>query len=111
MKLWQQLKAQSRATLNQLLEAPPGLRFVRHYQRQQRRASEHPLLRPFKVVVALLLLTLGFMLGFFPFLPGSVFGLLGLALLGSQFRFVAVMLDRLELLIRRAIRKLGWSQK
>ena len=111
MKLWQQLKSKSQIIWSELLEASPGFRFRHHYQRQQYRASEHPLIRPLKLVVALLLLTLGFMLGFLPFLPGSVFGLLGFALLASQFRFVAFLLDRLELFVRRMIRKLGWSQK
>ena len=78
----------------QLKHGAPGRRFVDLYEYRQ----QHPPRTAVRVglwVVAILLIGGGAAIGWLPG-PGGFIAVFGLAIIGMEFRVVAVMLDRLE---------------
>lgn len=59
----------------------------------------------FKILIALGLIAIGLLIGWLPG-PGGVLAIIGLALLATQFRWVAICLDWIELMMRRIFRAL-----
>lgn len=84
-----------------LKEARPGERFTNFYHRMEVQRRSHRLKRVLTIILGILLTVSGFLLGFVPLSPGIIPGLLGLALIASQFKTVAVFLDRSEVALRR----------
>lgn len=92
-------------TVHRVTRAKPGERFIRHYERQQRQEYEHPVKSALYVLLGIVLILIGLALGFLPILPGVLFGIPGIVIIASRSRVVAVLLDRAELAIRRALRR------
>ena len=85
---------------HQLKEDKPGARFLNAYLRS-RRHSKVSATTILIIVAGTILIVGGFLLGLIPGVPGIVLGVLGLALIATRFRRMAVWLDRAELKTRR----------
>ncbi len=59
-------------------------------------STTHPVWRGVKITLGLILLPLGVVGLFLPFLQGALFLLVGIALLSSEVRFVARLRDRVR---------------
>lgn len=92
-------------TVHRVTRAKPGERFIRHYERQQRLEYEHPAKSALYILLGIVLILTGLALGFLPILPGILFGIPGGVIIASRSRFVAALLDRTELAIRRTLSK------
>ena len=86
-----------------LKRGPPGVRFLNIYHHQH--APGSGLRTVVAVVISVILMVGGLLLGLVPGVPGIVLGLIGVALLAAQFRVLAKCLDRLELRLRRLLKK------
>jgi len=72
---------------------------------RQHRPGRGKFATAFAVIIGVVLIVGGLLLGLIPGVPGIVLGIIGIALLGAQFRFLAMQLDRLELWLRRWFKK------
>jgi hypothetical protein len=81
-----------------LLDGRPGRRFIRYHRRVRKPASY------LSLAVGTAAMALGLLLSLTPG-PGFVFLLLGAAILTGQSRSLARGLDRCEIRLRRAARK------
>jgi UPF0716 family protein affecting phage T7 exclusion len=88
----------------QFKEDAPGERFLNLYQRRQQQ-SKGPVATVLIVIVGLVLIVGGFLLGLIPGVPGIVLGVLGVALIATRFRRMAVWMDRAEVKLRKLWRK------
>lgn len=79
----------------------PGRRFMETYRRVQKEKKGKPLKSVLSILLGVLLILFGFLLGFAPFLPGIVFGILGMALIVGRFRFAARFMDKTEIWLRK----------
>ena len=93
-----------RSIYREIIAAPAGERFHRFHQRRKGRAGR------WHVAVyggaGLLLVMLGFLLSLPPLMPGFLLWLPGLALIASQFGWVARTLDHGEYLMRKVCRRI-----
>jgi hypothetical protein len=84
-------------------QSPPGRRFEEHYWRK-RHAQRAGAKRVAWIAAGVLLLVLGLVFSVLPG-PGFLFLLAGLALIAQESLPVARALDRLELAVRRLLRR------
>jgi hypothetical protein len=89
-----------------IAEGIPGDRFMHYYRRTNGRGSKSTAHRVAYIVFGMLLVILGGLLGFAPFLPGIVLGVVGTAMIVSQLRSAAAFLDKTELWCRRMLVRL-----
>jgi hypothetical protein len=94
--MWRKIKQGWR----QLIEDDPGERFVNAHDRWHVHTQGRGITVAIVVGGFLLILAGGF-LGFIPGAPGIVLTVLGLALIGTRFRRVAIWLDWSELKLRK----------
>lgn len=86
------------SALRQLMHGRPGRRFMRYHLRVQKPGSYS------SMAVGVALVVLGLVLTLTPG-PGFVVALLGAAILARQSRALARGLDRCEIRVRRAVRR------
>lgn len=87
----------------ELSQSRPGRRFVDHYNRN----TNQPTWKAWLIVtLGILMVVAGLVLSLPPGLPGFLLWVPGFALIASQIRIVAVILDRLECKIRDIYKKL-----
>lgn len=98
-------------TVHRVTRAKPGERFVRHYERRQRKKSEHPIKAALYFLLGIVLILTGFAFGFLPILPGFLLAIPGVVIIASRARAVAVLLDRAELAVRRVLKKIRTRSK
>jgi hypothetical protein len=98
--MWRRFKQGYR----ELIEDEPGERFVNANERWRAHTQGHGMTIVIVVVGFGLILAGGF-LGFVPGAPGIVLAVLGLALIGTRFRRVAIWLDWSELKLRKLWRR------
>ena len=101
-EIWNTLKTCSR----RFIHDEPGHRFLQaHYGC---RGTGRSFLTNFIFIgLGVILIALGFLLGFIPGLPGIVLAVFGLALISTRFRWMAVALDWLEVRIRKLFHRLN----
>jgi len=88
----------------------PGARFTNLHRRQNAGTKRKGILTTAIVLVmGLALIVLGLLLGLVPGVPGIILGILGVALIATQFKFLAHALDRWEVRLRRLFRRLRRS--
>jgi hypothetical protein len=101
------LIAKFKADVAELRSGAPGRRFIEHHERHRR--SEDPRKAKWKtaafVVAGIVLLVVGALLSLVPGVPGIVLGIPAIGLLVARLRFVAVGMDRAEIIGRRVWRK------
>lgn len=98
--MWKKIKRGYR----EFKESDPGERFLKTYERW-REHSRGPVATIFIVVAGTVLIVAGFLLGLIPGVPGIVLGLVGVALIATRFRRMAVWLDWSEIKLRGIWRK------
>ena|SRR5689334_4359693 len=86
-------------------ELEAGERFLKTHEFWRERANG-PYVSAILLGLGILLVVAGFLLGLVPGVPGVVLGVLGLALIATRFRRLAVWLDWCELKVRRLWRRL-----
>ena len=86
-----------------LKRGSPGARFLNIYRNQHSAGSG--VTTVVSVLLSVILMVAGLLLGLVPGVPGVVLGFIGVALLAAQFRVLAECLDRLELRLRRLLKK------
>lgn len=92
---------QLRENWDRLRRGAPGARFrAYHDDRAARRGGGWPLSRILTVVAGVLLIAGGLAIGWIPG-PGGFIGIFGAALLATEWRGLARLLDWAELLVRR----------
>jgi hypothetical protein len=91
-----------KAEWNQLRADPPGERFHNHYERARKTSRARRLVQ---LVLGIVLIAAGVVLCFIPG-PGLLVMVFGFALISSQSRSIARMLDRIETALRRFGRRL-----
>jgi len=94
--MWARLKQSYR----ELKDDEPGHRFVNAHMRWKER-TRNWLATVAIIAVGLLLIVAGGFLGLVPGAPGIVLGVLGVALIGTRFKRVAIWLDWLEVRLRQ----------
>lgn len=99
-------------SVRELLMGRPGRRFVRFFEaRQRRRAGGSSGKRALRISVGILLLIVGLAIGWLPG-PGGFLGVVGAALLSTELRPVARLLDRAECAARSARERLRrWRRR
>lgn len=97
--MWAQLKE----SLAEFRRATPGERFRQRYRQWRMREREPYLVTVLYVTLGVTAIALGIFFSLWPVVPGFVFVLAGLALVGTRSAWLAHRLDRLELWCRRWI--------
>ncbi len=92
--------------MRQLGRSKPGRRFVDHYHRNNRTETKTAWKSFLVVTLGVLMVAAGLVLALWPVLPGFLFWIPGFALIASQIKSVAVMLDKLECATRDVYRKI-----
>lgn len=96
-------------SMNELKRYPPGERFQRRYAEHR---QESPVAGVAYIGLGIVLVVVGIVFSFWPVIPGFVFLLPGLAMLAARLRWVAVFLDRTELVGRKYLaRWRTWRKK
>lgn len=91
-------------------EGAPGSRFRGVYERRQQAQQERSgLRRAIPIAIGVVLILAGIAVGWVPG-PGGFVGIFGVALLATQFRWLAKVLDWTELRLRGAWRRL-WKER
>lgn len=98
--MWKQL----RQGLHEFKAATPGERFVKTYEHWQERAHG-PAVTIIIITIGIVLMVAGLLLGLIPGVPGIVLGVLGLALIATRSRRVAIWLDWTEAKLRKRFGK------
>ncbi|EDZ68113.1 hypothetical protein NOC27_1440 [Nitrosococcus oceani AFC27] len=89
----------------QIYRGKRGERFTKHYKFQQRKSGEKSWKTPFYIVMGLLLVVAGVLISIPPIgVPGFILTLLGLSLLVSRLKIVAVLLDKGEVAFHQVIK-------
>jgi hypothetical protein len=94
-----------------LLDAAPGERFTAFHERQKAWAALHPLASKAVPVIGFLVVLVALSSMVLPILPGFLFLIIGLALLGARFRGINTFLDRAEVRIRRKLCSTRWGRR
>jgi|SRR6056297_286318 len=91
--------------IKQFLRDPPGERFARLHQRWNTPASagEVAWQKLLYIGIGLLLLCVGLLLSLPPGSPGFLLWFPGLVMIVSRLKFMAILLDRVELFFRRLV--------
>lgn len=95
-----------KSDFREIKDGAPGRRFADHYERRkQREGAKGNLWKTLGyVIVGLALLIGGLLLSLPPGVPGFLLWIPGLGLLTARFKSFGILLDRLELLVRK-----GWQ--
>lgn len=95
--------AQLKQDVQLLLQAEPGRRFTGHYRRYRAREGrgEAAWKSIAFIMLGLALLLIGFLLSIPPGVPGFLLWLPGLVLMVARLKWFALLLDRLELIVRK----------
>lgn len=104
--MWAHLKE----SLAELRRAAPGERFRRRYRDWRERRREPYVVTALYIVLGIAAIAVGIVFSFWPVVPGFVFVLAGLTLVGTRSEWAAHRLDRLELLCRRWLPR-GWLER
>ncbi|HEY9149843.1 MAG TPA: hypothetical protein VIQ75_03490 [Gammaproteobacteria bacterium] len=83
----------------QLRHSKPGHRFVDHYH-QHKHTNTHAWKRWLVIILGIIMAIAGLIFSLPPGMPGFLLWAPGLALIASQVKVVAVMLDKLECAVR-----------
>ncbi|QBQ54845.1 hypothetical protein [Nitrosococcus wardiae] len=106
----QEWKQKWKKDVSQLTNDKPGKRFTRHHKRQQNQKNEKSWESPFYITLGIVLVALGILISIPPIgVPGFILTLIGLSLLVSRLKSVAILLDKVELFFYRAIKR--WKEK
>jgi hypothetical protein len=92
-----------------IVRGRPGDRFMSFYRRSNGKGPRSLAHRVTYVSGGLVLIVFGGLLGFAPFLPGIIPGVIGTAMVVSQLRCAADFLDRTELKFRSVLGRRGGS--
>lgn len=101
--MWTHLKE----SLAELRRATPGERFRRRYRHWRHRQREPYFVTVLYIALGVAAIAIGIVFSLWPVVPGFVFVLAGLTLVGTRSEWAAHRLDRLELLCRRWLPR-GW---
>lgn len=101
MKLLENL----RETLDRIKKGRSGRRFMEYYRYRKRRAKESIFRTIATLSLAFALILIGIVLGPMPIAPGFLFLIPGIAILVARSRWLARMLDRFEVFVRKALGK------
>ncbi|KFI22526.1 hypothetical protein [Nitrosococcus oceani] len=105
MKNYRNTLHKLKKNISQIYRGKRGERFTKHYKFQQRKSGEKFWKTPFYILMGLLLVVAGVLISIPPIgVPGFILTLLGLSLLVSRLRIVAVLLDKGEVTFHRVIR-------
>ncbi|ADJ28539.1 conserved hypothetical protein [Nitrosococcus watsonii C-113] len=106
MKNYRNMLHKAKINILQIYRGKRGERFAQHYKFQQRRKSKKKSWEtPFYIIMGLLLVVAGILISIPPIgVPGFILTLLGLSLLVSRLRIVAVLLDKGEVTFHHAIK-------
>lgn len=97
--------AQLRRTYREIAATPAGKRFQRFHQRRSERGGRWHAVA--MVGAGLVLVAVGLLLSLPPLMPGFLLWVPGLALIASQLRSVAQLLDRAECFLRGLYRRVA----
>lgn len=84
---------------------PPGTRFLDYYRYRRSRDAESALNKWFSMGMGTILIAVGLLFMFLPVLPGILFFIPGLGILVAHSRWVAIVLDKIEMGSRRLLAK------
>lgn len=92
-------------TIRQLRRSKPGRRFVDHYH-QNKHKNTNAWKRWLVIILGTVMTMAGLVLSLPPAMPGFLLWIPGLALVASQVKPVAVVLDKLECAVRNLYHKI-----
>lgn len=95
------LRERARRIINEIHKGEPGERFIRYWHVRQRRERERRTRKVMVLTLGFFLVAVGIVLGPTPVAPGFVAVIPGLAILASRIRFVARVLDKSEIYLRK----------
>lgn len=95
--------ANLKETYYRIRNAEPGKRFTAYYEYRNKRSRSKSSLY---ISVGILLVVIGFSLSLVPGVPGILLGIPGLGMIASQFRPMARLLDRIEIISYCLLRRL-----
>lgn len=98
--MWRKLKQ----SVRELVHDEPGRRFERFYRRRKR-DDEHYLTSTLYIIAGIAVILVGIVLAISPIVPGFFLVIGGLAIIVARARPVAHALDRMELWVRRVLRR------
>lgn len=98
--MWRELKQ----SVRELVRDEPGRRFARFYRRRKR-DDEHYLASILYVIGGIVVILVGIVLTISPIVPGFFLVIGGVAIIVARVRPVAYGLDRMELWLRRMLRR------
>ena len=81
----------------------PGSRFLAVYKHRRLHGSEHPIRSIIYIGFGFLFLIVGVIIALPPGIPGFFLWIPGMLMIATRLRWAAVLMDRLEVWIRRAI--------
>ena len=99
--------SQLRQGLRELRRGRPGHRFRAHYERSQKQKRSHAATRVGLLVAAIICFAIGVVLVVMPG-PAFVFFILAGGLLATESKTVARLMDRIEVLVRKAM---SWAKR
>lgn len=91
-----------RCDFRDLKGAPPGRRFREFCKRKKAESGKRNSLKYATVIVAIILIVVGLAIGWLPG-PGGFLAIVGAALLTPYFPGVAILMDKIEIYLRRLI--------
>jgi len=98
--MWRELKQ----SMRELVHDEPGRRFARFYKRRKR-DDEHYLASILYIAGGIGVIIVGIVLAISPIVPGLFLVVAGLGIIVARVRPVAYGLDRMELWLRRMLRR------
>ncbi|MFP5349328.1 MAG: hypothetical protein ACLGHO_05750 [Gammaproteobacteria bacterium] len=98
--MWRELKQ----SVRELVHDEPGRRFARFYKRRKR-DDEHYVTSVLYIAAGIAVVIVGIVLAISPIVPGFFLVIGGLAIIVARARPVAYGLDRMELWLRRLLRR------
>lgn len=100
--MWRELKN----SVRELAHDEPGRRFARFHKRRKR-DDEHYIASILYIVAGIVVVIIGIVLSISPVVPGFFLVIAGAAIIVARARPVAHWLDRVELRVRRILRRPG----
>ncbi|ADE15690.1 conserved hypothetical protein [Nitrosococcus halophilus Nc 4] len=106
----QRWKRKWKKDVSQLANEEPGKRFTRHHKRQQDKNNDKSWETPLYITLGILLVAIGILISIPPIgVPGFILTLVGLSLLISRLKSMAIFLDKIELIFYRIIKY--WKER
>ncbi|MCS1411688.1 MAG: hypothetical protein M2R45_04889 [Verrucomicrobia subdivision 3 bacterium] len=90
-----------RDTIAHIKQSRPGSRFIDYYAYRKKRKNESTGKHIAMILLGLALVAIGFIGTLLPIIPGFVFGIPGIAILGSRSKTAAKSLDAAERIFHR----------